>query len=245
MSGGPGKTIQAVDTAIALLDTIATVEDPTANDLIETAELSRSSIHHYLTSLEQAGFVTREDGVIALGDAFLELAGTRRRNLPWFPSARYHTDELAQELQCTVSIEIRNHDEMLTIYSTHGGENIEQPHLGFAQPVGESVAGAAYMIANGEDLDEYLASLVAVEDQLVISENALRRSSQDIGDDELVQITKSLCPSGDPLAVISIWIPGNTWRGSEEGIKQALSNSVGIIEVNATYAGWPGDHQDD
>jgi hypothetical protein len=152
---------------------------------------------------------------------------------------------LAQELQCTISIEIRNGDEMLTIYSMHGGENGEEPHLGFAQPVGESIAGAAYTIANGEELDENLADLVALEDQLVISQNALTQLSQDIGDEEVVQITKALCPNEDPLAVISIWITADKWRDSEEEIKQALSNSVGIIEVNATYAGWPGDQQTD
>jgi hypothetical protein len=245
MSSGPGKTIQAVDTAIELLETIATIEEPTANDLIETAELSRSSIHHYVSSLEQAGFLTRKEGTIALGNTFLELAGTRRRNLPWFPSARHHTDELAQQLQCTIAIEIRNHDDMLTIYSMHGGENDEYPHMGFTQPVEESTAGAAYTIANGDELDEDVLEFVALEDQLVVAENGLPHSSPHNEEGELVQIAKSLCPNEDPLAVISIWASSDTWEDSTEEIKQALNNVVGIIEVNATYAGWPGDRQDD
>jgi hypothetical protein len=240
MSSESGKTIQAVDTALAFLDSIATMDEPTITDLVETSSLSRSSVHHYLCSLERAGYITRENGTLSLGEQLLRLGGQYRRELFWFPTVQKQSVELAREVQATVSVDIVREETVMTIFTIHGEEYTQHPAMGFEQPIGDSAAGYAFDIARDEDSER--PPELTVDDSIVVAgaTNAVD-DSQERPPEQVngrVRIARAICPADEPVAVVNLWVSQGTWSDTEDDLKESLNTAVGIMEVNVTYSDW-------
>jgi hypothetical protein len=236
------KTIQAVDTALAFVDSIATQEDPTIADLVDASGLSRSSVHHYVCSLEQAGYITREDGSLSLGARLMGLGGQCRRELSWFPTVQEQAVELARDVQATVSIEMVRKKSVMTIYTIHGGEHTGHPWMGFEQPLHDSAAGHAFDIARGDDRALEPPDNMTVDNSIVVARTAqLKQQPGNHSPEQTtdrVRVARAICPTESPLGVMSIWTAREEGNDTIESAKESLNTTVGIIEVNVTYSGW-------
>jgi hypothetical protein len=240
MASETSKTIQAVDTALEFIDSIATGDDLTTTDLVEMSGLSRSSVHHYLCSLEQAGYVTRENGELSLGERFLRLGGRYRQQLVWFPTVQQQALRLAHTVDSTVSIEILRENTVITIFVINDGTDARHPTMGFEQSSGESPAGQAFDIAGGDDRTLKLPTDMTVDGKVVVAlegQSETEASAPEATQDR-VRIARAVCPTDEPLAAVSIWVPQEQWDETAEVIKEELNTAVGTMEVNVTYSEW-------
>jgi DNA-binding IclR family transcriptional regulator len=90
-----GTTIQALERAVQIVRTLQEHESLTLTELSELLDLPTSTAHVYLKTLEQEGFVVREDSHYRNGLKFLEYGGHARQHYGLFSAARQVMIELA------------------------------------------------------------------------------------------------------------------------------------------------------
>ena len=96
-----GKRIQSLDTAFTIIDHIGTGEYPTLEELTDRLELSKSTVHYYLRTLESDRYVVKTGDGYRLGLRCLERGGQAldQRGFPKLIVSE--VDQLANEAQMT------------------------------------------------------------------------------------------------------------------------------------------------
>lgn len=155
----PSRKVQSVRTAFRLLNAIQELGGATPAQLTEQFDLSKSSVHNYLATLEMDGYVAREDGTYRLGLRFLT-HGTAAKNTL---DLRYPTADVVQSLAEELS-----HPTWWVIEESGRGFFIDgSVPEGTASPYG-SVGKRSYLHTHGPGLailaqseNEYVERVVA------------------------------------------------------------------------------------
>jgi DNA-binding IclR family transcriptional regulator len=71
LANPPARQVKSIQTAFELLNQIQALGGATSAQLTEEVELSKSSVHNYLATLEMDGYVVNDNGVYRLGLRFL------------------------------------------------------------------------------------------------------------------------------------------------------------------------------
>ncbi len=67
----PSRQVKSVRNAFCLVNLIQSLGNATPSELIARSDLSKSSVHHYLSTLESMGYVIKEGAGYRLGTRFL------------------------------------------------------------------------------------------------------------------------------------------------------------------------------
>lgn len=67
----PSRQVKSVQRAFEIVDRLQALGGATPSELTDELDLSKSSVHNYLATLEMAGYVVNEDGRYRLGLRFL------------------------------------------------------------------------------------------------------------------------------------------------------------------------------
>lgn len=71
LANTPSRRVKSVETAFELIDRLQALGGATPAQLTEEVDLSKSSVHNYLATLEMAGYVVNDSGRYRLGLRFL------------------------------------------------------------------------------------------------------------------------------------------------------------------------------
>lgn len=254
-----GKTIQAVETTLAVLEELRRRGSATLAELDAALPQSKSTLHHHLSTLRQAGFVDAEDGTYRLGLGLLTVAGSARESADLYDVAREPLDGLAADTGELARLVARHDGDALTVYQATG-EHVDRPWvtLGAREPLHATAAGKAILAALPETIrDDYVGSLAfdartdatITEPAALLDELATVRSRGVAFDDEeshdgVRGVAGAI--TGDEGAVLgAIEVAGDVDRLSGEFFRTELpdrvENVVGVVEVATTYADWSGD----
>ena len=96
-----GKGIQSLDTAFTIIDHIGTGESVTLHELTDRLELSKSTIHYYLRTLESDRYVVRTSDGYRLGLRCLERGGQALEQRGFARLVANEVDQLANEAEKT------------------------------------------------------------------------------------------------------------------------------------------------
>lgn len=116
--------IQALQRATEILDRIRCEGGCEASEIMEIFELPRSTAHIYLKTLEELGFLERNDGMYYLGLKSLELGGYARHQLSVYQIARPQVDELAFEAQSVATLGCEDDGRRVMLYRTEPVEAV-------------------------------------------------------------------------------------------------------------------------
>jgi len=96
MTTGDSPPVKATTTSSRVVDTLLELEGATITELDEQMDLSRSSIHNHLETLEHLGFIVREDWTYRVSHRFSEIGVQARRGTALYrhgvPEARRLAD---------------------------------------------------------------------------------------------------------------------------------------------------------
>jgi len=81
LANAPARRVKSVTTAIELINRIQTLGGATPAQLTRALDLSKSSVHNYLGTLETEGYVVNDGGIYRLGLRFLTHGIGAKRSL--------------------------------------------------------------------------------------------------------------------------------------------------------------------
>lgn len=105
--GETGKTIQAIGNAVKLIEAIEELGSVTVTELANEVDMPRSTVHIYLRTLRQHGYVVEEDGNHRTGLRFLMHGGRARKQVEPYEAAKSEVDRLATKTgeMCDLGVE--------------------------------------------------------------------------------------------------------------------------------------------
>ncbi|WP_347491263.1 IclR family transcriptional regulator [Desulfoscipio sp. XC116] len=176
-----GKTVQAVDRTLAILEALAKHREPIALTVLSVKlGLNISTVHRLLNTLIVAGFVEQEpnQGHYRLGLKTFEIGNAALYNLDIRSIAKPYLKELVDRCGETANLSVLNRGDVVYIDQVESVSIVKM----FAKP---GTRGPAYCTASGKVL---LAALTPGEVNLIIKETKFfRHTESTITDHELLK----------------------------------------------------------
>lgn len=116
--------IQAVENAFNIVREIQTSDGCTIKHVMESLDIPRSTAHIYLKTLEESGYLKRQEGKYHIGVRFLEQGGYARHQLDIYQRARGEVDELAKTTQSVATIGCEDDGVRVLLYRTEPAEAV-------------------------------------------------------------------------------------------------------------------------
>ncbi|MFB6152564.1 MAG: IclR family transcriptional regulator [Haloarculaceae archaeon] len=180
-SNAGGKTIQSVETALAVVDAIRAHEPVGLTTIAAEVDCSKSTVHHHVTTLLKQGYLVRAGGKYSLGPVFLSLGGQVRARQALFRFGRDAVDSLADRTGEQARLVVECDDAAVTLYQVPGERgHATDTHVGTSEPLYCTAAGKAFLAdrtdggvdayLDGRDLEAHTADTVtdapALRDEL-------------------------------------------------------------------------------
>ncbi|ELZ26900.1 transcriptional regulator, IclR family protein [Halosimplex carlsbadense 2-9-1] len=255
-TGRGGDRIASVGTAFRVLEAVRERDSVGVTELAEALDLPKSTVHHYLATLADGGYLAAEDGRYRLGLGLFTLGATARTGERLFHVAKPNVDRLAEATGEQARLVVVRDGRAITLYQATGDAVDDPPtYAGTVEDLHCTAAGKAYLAElPDERLDEFLAdhplprrtaNTVTDPDELRAALSAVRDRGVAFDDEERDEGVRCVASavsdrSGELLGAISVSapldrMPDDRFRSE---IPSRLRNVVGVVEFNTTYSEW-------
>lgn len=177
--GATGATFEVVEA-------LATVDRAGVTELAEELGRSKGSVHDHLATLEQLGYVAKDDGEYRLGLRFLELGTGVRRREKLYRVGRDEVERLAASSGETASLVVEEAGEAVFLYRA-GDDADATLRDGSRVPLYACAAGKA-ILANRPPAAVRMAlrgDVTGATERTLVDEDELRRELQTVRDQGL------------------------------------------------------------
>ena len=120
------ETVQASETTFKLVETLKREGKMTISELARALEMSKSTVHNHLMTLENFYYVTKnEQGKYRLSLAFFDLGEHARNDIELYKAAVPVIDDLAAETGEKAQVMVEEHGKGYYLYRAHGGNAVK------------------------------------------------------------------------------------------------------------------------
>jgi DNA-binding IclR family transcriptional regulator len=242
--------IKSVENAFNIVETVQRLERCGVSDLADFLDIPKSTAHIYLKTLQELGYVVKEDDKYRLSFRFLELGGNIRHSRSIYSVARAEIDSVARTTGEVGTIGCEEDGMRVLVYRSEPVEGVSDN-----APTGEftrmhwTAVGKSLLAQHSTDeirnIADRLGLPAATEntitdvDELIEETNMIRSQGYSIEDEERVDGVKSLAISitdeENKAGNSAISIAGPKHRFSDERIEEELlpelRNTANVIEL--------------
>ncbi|HWM75388.1 MAG TPA: IclR family transcriptional regulator [Nocardioides sp.] len=252
MSNQNGSSVQSVDRALTILETLARSGEAGVTDLAATLEVHKSTAFRLVATLEAHGLVEQIDGrgKYRLGIGLLRLAGATTARLDVVQEARPISRKLAADTGETVNVSVLADRSALYLDQVAGSSALQSHNwVGQHIPLHATANGKVLLLALDDDQQgEMLGRLQSFTDATITTRDKLRKELAQareqgyaVAVDELeVGLAAIAAPihnaHGDVIASMSV--SGPTFRLTEERIDEIIPPLVEAAAEVSHRLGW-------
>jgi DNA-binding IclR family transcriptional regulator len=247
------NTVKTAQTTCDLLEELKQQRGATVTELTDTFDLSKSSIHNYLTTLEQDGYVVKEDNIYRVGLRFLDLGGHARHGERIYSIAKDEVAELANETGELANLLVEEHGKGVYLHRAHGEDAVKtDSYIGQRVYLHNTALGNAILAHFPQSrVDEIIDrhGLPATTENTITERNNLYTRLEHIReegvafDDEarvkgLRCVAVPIVNNNDTVeGAISVSGPTSRFQGQwfQEELPAKLKSLANVIELNITY----------
>lgn len=254
MSGKSGQDggrnrIKAIGTMFEIVDGLREFEEVGVSELAKHLDMPKSTVHVYLKTLEDQGYVINDGGRYCPSLRFLELGGEVRQQMRIFQAFRSQVDDLSTETGEVANLGIEEQGERVLLYTSEPSEGVFDN-----SPVGQytymhwTALGKALLaqlpdervheIIDQHGLPRATENTITDREALFEELDQIREDGFSIEDEERREGIKALAVKieyeDDPSPVAAVSISGPKRRIGEEEyntLLDALRNAVNVIEL--------------
>lgn len=251
-----GRTIKSAGVALTILEVLSENDGAPLSTIAEQVDVSKSTVHHYLTTFRQRDYVVKRDGEYFLGVRFLTFGGQARERERVYQIGRPYVDRLASETGEIARLIVESRGVGIVLYQKEGNNVIDsRSHIGAQETLHSTAAGKAFLAHLSTDridtfLDEY--PLTQYTDNTITDRNELESHLEQIretgiafDDEEHVEGVRCVAApilSEDRTLLGAVSVSAPTARADDARFKSefpnAIRNVVGAIEIDTTYSEW-------
>ncbi|WP_042662819.1 IclR family transcriptional regulator [Haloferax sp. ATB1] len=251
-SGGT-PTIGSVETSYTVIDALQKLNTATVTEVASEAGLSKGGTFKHLKTLQQSGYVVREENLYRLGLRFLDIGGQLRYNHPGSRIIKDKMQELAVETNETSIYTVLENDRTTTLFRESGNRGVPtRTRIGKRLYPHETAAGKCILSQHTREKVERIfggGPLPKVTDNTItdmhqfmeeLSQVRERGYAYNLGEsvEGLVAIAAPLAPDGKVLGACSVTGPYHRMKGDpiDEDIRTTLLSFVNELELSIAHS---------
>ena len=253
---GSGKRIKSVEKAFAILELIRDRETVGVTELAADLDCAKSTVHHYIKTLEALDYLENDDGQYRLGIRLLGLGGPARANQQLYQLAKDDVDEIAAETGEQARLIAEQNGYGITLYQSTG-ENVSEPYgpLGSIEHLHCTAAGKAFLaeltperasdFIDDIDFVAHTENTITDPEELLAALETIRKRGVAFDDQERYQgvrcvATAVTSKTDQPYGAISVAGASERMGGDryQKSIPDLIQNVAGVVEVNTAYSDW-------
>lgn len=256
MESTPDRAKNPVKTTLTTLDILETIKEQDGARVTELAselELPKSSVHNYLSTLNQRGYVVKEDNEYHVSLRFLDLGSKARDNREIYEIAKPNVRDLAEETGELANLLVEEHGEGVYIYREMGDKAVMvDKNVGHRVHMHNTALGKAILAHLPQEqvsaiLDRHgMPALTdnTITDEATLFEDLERVREEGIAYDDEERLKGLRCVAAPildendhPVAAVSVSGPvarfsADRFRGQ---VPETIKNAVNVIELNVVH----------
>ena len=245
------KPVKSVQTALELIDLIRERDGAGVTELATELGYAKSAIHSQLSTLQEHGYVVKEDGYYRLGFQFIDIAHHARNRVDIYDLVIEEVETVAEKSGELALFTVEEQGKGVCLYTAHG-ENAVQTELyvGYRNDLHHTAVGKAILAFKPpEEIDEILehSHFRRLTDATITDEGELREELAEIRERGVAfnreETIKGLTGVGAPIqnqeedVAGAISVIGPTSRMTDDRldeVSEMLHHAVNVVEINAT-----------
>ncbi|MDS0280745.1 IclR family transcriptional regulator [Haloarcula onubensis] len=120
MNDRPDTRVKATATSVRVLERVLELGTAPLTEIAREFDLSKSSVHNHLQTLERLGLVVKEDRTYRVSLRFLEIGTSVRASVPFYRTGRAEVDRLSNGSGLAAGLAVLERDEVICLYGTGG-----------------------------------------------------------------------------------------------------------------------------
>ncbi|SFK89345.1 transcriptional regulator, IclR family [Halogranum rubrum] len=247
------NTVSSVEKALDVIELLRESGTARLSTVARDLDLSKSTAHRHLKTLEQRGYVVDTDDGYALSLQFLDLGEFTRTRNPAYQLAMEKVDELARRTDERAQFMVEEHGRAVYVYRKTGNHAVKADSFpGKRVPVHASAAGLAILsklpdsrveaILAQHGLEALTSKTITDRDELFAELECIRERGYSINDQGTIEGLRAVGAAvtdadGTVIGGLSISGPINRMRGErfEEEFPSLLLGATNELELNIAY----------
>lgn len=255
MANKTDPAVKTAQTTFAVLEEVKARNGATVTELTGAFDLSKSSIHNYLSTLEQDGYVVKENNVYQVGLRLLDLGGHARRRERLYDIAKDEISELAVETGELANVLVEENGMGVYLHRKQGENAVKtDSYIGQRVYLHNTALGNAILAHLPHDrvhkiLDEHgmpktTENTITDRNKLFDKLERVREKGVAFDDEARVKglrcVAVPIVNNNDTVeGAISVSGPASRFQESKfrEELPERLESVANVIELNITYTG--------
>lgn len=246
--------VGAVQNASEILQVVKSERGATLSEIQDQTDLSKSSIHNYLATLQEEEFVLKDGSEYHLSLTFLDFGTIARKRYSILEGARIEVDELATETGEMVNLIVEEYGRGIHLYRS-GGKNALQysEYTGFRGYLHNTAAGKCILAFLPEDRVDRIVEhhgLQQTAENTITEVEALKEELAEIREngiafDDEESLDGCRCVAApitnkaekNIIGAISVSGPKRRMQGERfnQELPDLLQDAANVIEVKTSY----------
>lgn len=247
-------TVQSDLTLLRILAALEEREGAGVTELADHLGIAKSTVHNHLSTLHDAGFVTKADGEYNLGLRFLDLGESARRQWEGTELIDEKVTMLAEETDERVQFIVEEHGKGTFLYRATGSQAVPtDTHIGKRIPLNAAASGKAILanlpddrvreIAENGKFERRTEQTTTEYEELRPELDRIRERGYAVNREETTDGLYAVGapvhrPDGSVLGALSVSGPAHRFKGRrfEEEIPDLILGAANEIELNLTFS---------
>jgi len=248
------KSLTTIETAFEIIEHIMAVDGARVSDVSDQLDLPRSTVHNYLGTLHQQGYLVKSGEQYRIGLRFLSLGGHAAANQPGYQLLRTKVNQVANETHERAQCIVEEDGKGFYIYEMTGSDAVrtdvqvgKQVHL-------HTISAGKAILAHLPDarvekildywgLPERTEHTITSRDELLAELETIREQGYAFNDEERIVGQRAvgvpvLDEHGEIITSLSVSGPKNRLKGDwfREEIPDILLGVANEIELNLQFS---------
>lgn len=140
------KSLTTIETTFEIIELIMETEGARVSEIADSLDLPRSTVHNYLGTLQQQGYLVKDGDAYCIGLPFFTLGGHAAASQPGYQLIRTKVNQLATETGERVQCIVEENGVGFYIYDMSGGNAVQTDvRIGKQVPLHTTSAGKAIL----------------------------------------------------------------------------------------------------
>lgn len=252
-SQGDKTTVKTALTTFRVLEELNDQDEATVTEVAAEFSLSKSSIHNYLSTLEEEGYVVKEGNTYRIGLRLLNLGGRARHRKQIYQSSKDELTKLAEETGEMVNLLVEEQGRGIYLHRSNGELAVKSDsYIGHCVHLHNTALGQAILAQLPQErvdgiIDRHglpKTTENTVTDRHSLFERLERVHKEGIAYDDEARLKGLRCVAtpimdndGTVKGAISISGPTSRFQGERyrTELPGKLENAANVIELNINY----------
>jgi len=251
----PAKNpIKSTETTFRVIEGLQALDGAGVSEIAEYVDRPKSTVHNYLSTLEQEEYVVNNDGEYEVGIRFLELGAYARNRRQIYQIAEPEVADLAEETGELANLLIEEHGSGTYLQRARGEQAVQvEAHVGTRVSLHSTALGKSILahlprsrvdeVIERHGLEPTTPRTVTDREALLDQLDEIRDRGYAFDDEERLRGLRCVAApilSTDDRILGAVSVSGPSHRIRDEHFRKTLPKrvleTVNVIELNVTYS---------